>query len=199
MSRTDLTPRNYHTRSQARLALRVWLLAVGVCALLAIIPISIETSRQPDRSVALARERMAQAQTRLVQSQSTAKVVAEKLKQKQRVLQAQAYLTEQPDWSELINRVAGQFDANVMMVGFRLGKLSDGKVRSSLGELGKDAPQDSVWLVLSGVAQSNSDVPGLILRLEQLGLFERVVMTRTERESFGGARRTGFVLACRVQ
>ena len=53
-------------------------------------------------------------------------------------------------------------------------------------------------MILTGVAENNSDVPGLILRLEQTGIFNRVVMTGTKREIFAGQQRTGFTLACQV-
>ena len=54
-------------------------------------------------------------------------------------------------------------------------------------------------MIVSGVALANSDVPGLIVRLESLGLFERVVMSSSQRERIEGGSRTVFTLACRVQ
>ena len=198
MKPVDLTPRTYITRGRAHFALRCWALAAGLCAIAAALPISIESTRRGDHTAELAREQIEQAQLRQQQNKASATAVSSRLTQAHRELQAQAHLTQRPDWSDLIARVAAQFDGQVM-VGFRLGPLSDPKVREGVGPTAASAPADSVWLILGGVAQTNSEVPGLILRLESLGLFERVVMTKTERTSFAGGPRTGFVLACRVQ
>jgi len=93
----------------------------------------------------------------------------------------------------------GQFDSELVMTGFRLGEASDPGVKRDLGVVGSDAADDSVWLIVTGVAASNTNVPGLILKLERLGLFKRVVMTSNQREAFAGGQRTGFTIACRVQ
>ena len=198
MKAVDLTPQTYITRNRARIVVRYWVLAAALCTIAAVLPISIESARQGDHAADLAREQIEQAQLRQEQNKSAAVKISNQLTLVERELQAQAHLTQRPDWSDLIARVASQFDGQVM-TGFRLGPLSSSKVREGVGPTAASAPADSVWLVLDGVAETNSEVPGLILRLESLGLFDRVVMTKTERRSFAGAPRTGFVLACRVQ
>lgn len=198
MSHADLTPKSYHTRCQIIFASRCWLLAVCLCAFAAAVPISIESTRRPDRSAAIAQERIVQAQARYEQNIGLVAQTKAKLKQSERELQASARLTQRPNWSAVMDRVAAQFQGKEMLTGFRLGTVSDNAVRSTLGPLAATVSTDSVWLVLTGVAASNSDVPGLILRLESLGLFDQVVMTGTKRETYAGGPRTAFELACRV-
>lgn len=199
MNQPDLTPSPFLKRSMLRTAMQRWALVVATVGLIAAVPIGIETARVPDSSAARAQERYALAQNRLVQSRAKMSKIDVKLKQHERELQAEEHLTQRPDWSGVLRLVAGRFDDRLMMSGFRLGAIKDSQVRSALGPIAQDVPDTSVWLILDGVALANSDVPGLILKLEELGLFERVVMTQTQRERFSGSSRTGFTLACRVE
>lgn len=199
MSNTDLTPKSYHVRCRSRMVMRRWVLAATVCTFFVVLPISIESAQPPDRSAEIAREKTVQAQARLEQTRSASEALTAQLRQHERELQAGRHLTRRPDWSEVLKRVASQFDGRVMMTGFRLGSPSDSRVRSGLSSAAQDAPADSVWVILTGVAAENSDVPGLILRLESIGLFDRVIMTEAQRQTYAGGQRSGFILACRVQ
>lgn len=199
MHELDLTPRPYLQRSRAHAAMQRWVFAVIACGVLAAALIALEATRGVDTSVARAEERLTQAQARLVQSQADAVTITAQIKQHERELQAEEHLTGQPDWSGVMRLVAGQFDNQLMMTGFRLGDVRDSNVRGALASLGPQLPDGSVWLIVEGIAQENGGVPGLMLRLEQLGLFERVVMTGTQRQLFAGDARTSFTLACRVE
>lgn len=199
MTVVDLTPKSYLNRCRARALMRRWLMAVALCLVVTAASVGMASARRPDQASSVAREGIAQAEARRVQNQALAQTLTVQLSQLERELQAGEHLTRRPDWSAVLDRVAAQFRGEMVMTGFRLGPISDSKVRSALGPVGADAPDGSVWLILTGVAGSNSDVSGLILRLESLGLFDQVVMTGTQRETFAGAARTGFVLGCRVQ
>lgn len=194
----DLTPRPYTRRNRMRRVVRCWSVAVGLCALVAFVPIALEQSRSPDPGAARARERLLLAENRVEQARAELESVQRLLRVHERELRAERHLTDRPDWSEVLTIVADQFDQRLVMTGFRLGAAEDSQVRQALGPIGAGVSPRSVWLVFDGVAESNSDVSGLILRVEQLGLFERVVMTGTQREAFAGEPRIGFTLACRV-
>ena len=198
MNQPDLTPSVYIKRTQTRLAIQRWTIPMAVCALLGFVPIVLENTQAEDPSGQLVQERVVQAESRLSNSQAEIKAITVQLNQHKRELQAEQHLTERPDWSGVLMLVAAQFDQQLMMTGFQLGDANDSNVRSALGTLSRDISESSVWLILTGVAEANSNVPGLIDRLEKLGLFERVVMTGTQRESFAGGSRTTFTLACRV-
>jgi Tfp pilus assembly protein PilN len=199
MSGPDLTPKPFIKRVRKHEAIRRWLLPTTVCALAAIVPIFLEISMPTDTSGLLAQERMIQAKSRIETGQTQLTAKQTMLAQRERELKAVQHLTAKPDWSAVLNLVARQFDDQLMMTGFQLDDIKNNGVRTALGPLGKDVPGGSVWLILNGVATSNSDVPGLIMRLEELGLFQRVVMTGTRREAFAGGSRTSFTLACRVE
>jgi len=199
MNQPDLTPRTYIKRCQIRAATRLWMFVTAGCLVLCAVPIVMQMSSAPDPTTARAQERYLQAQSRLEMSNAQTQRLTQQLRQQERELQAVEHLTRRPDWSGVVQLVAQQFNQDLVMTGFQLDDASDSDVRRALGPLAQDIPDDSVWLILNGVAQTNRDVPGLILRLEGLGLFERVVMTGTQREPFAGGQRTGFTLACQVK
>ena len=199
MSGVDLTPQPYHRRCHVQAVVRGWAIAAGLCLLAALAPIAVESTRPVDQSAMLAGERMIQAKAQARQSERIAEELSAQIYQREREIQAASHLTRRPDWSALLNQIAAQFQGKMMMTGVRQGAASDGEVRRGLGVIAQDVPDDSQWVILTGIAGENSDVPGLILRLESLGLFDRVVMTQTQRQTFAGGARTGFVLACRIQ
>lgn len=199
MNQPDLTPTSFIQRMQSRAAVRRWMIPLVACALMSFVPILLENTQVADTSGQLAEERMVQAQSRVESGNGLIKSKTALLAQRERELQAEQTLTLRPDWSGVLTLVTRQFDDQLMMTGFQLGDASNNRVRGALGPIAADTPRDSVWLILNGVAQVNSDVPGLIMRLEQLGLFERVVMTGAQREAIAGGSRTTFTLACKVQ
>lgn len=199
MSESDLTPKPYLKRVRTRAALRHWAVLVSGCALVTFSVVIFGASQGPDGSEAQVQERLTLAQARLAQSKSAIQSISATLKQYERELKAEQHLTRRPDWNAALSLVAQQFDEGLVMTGFDLGAMDDSEVRKALGKLRSDVPDDSVWLIVYGVADSNRAVPDLILRLEKMGLFYRVVMTGTQREAFAGASRMGFTLACRVQ
>lgn len=199
MTPTDLTPRTYLQRIRIHSALRGWSIAAALCGLASVSALLLNAGRGPDIASARTAERLQLAESRITKARQSTKALELELKTQERALQAERHLTQRPDWSAVIQVVAKQFDGKLVMKGFHLGQAEENNVRTALGQLSSDVPGDSVWLIVTGVAESNSDVPGLILRLERLGLFKRVVMTGNQREVFAGQPRTGFTLACRVE
>ncbi|MFK7789190.1 MAG: PilN domain-containing protein [Phycisphaeraceae bacterium] len=199
MSEPNLTPKPFIQQVQKRVAMRRWVAPVALCAFAALVSIFLEISKPADTSGQLAEERVSQAKQRIESNQALLKSQSSKLVQKERELQAEQHLTLRPDWGAVLVIVAQQFDENLMLAGLQLDDMKNSRVRSALGPIAEDVPDDSAWLIISGLATANSDVSGLIMRLESLGLFERVVMTGTQRETFSGDARTTFTLACRVQ
>jgi hypothetical protein len=199
MTMPDLTPTKFTQRVQSQAAVRRWIFPVVLCSVLGLIPIVLEHTQPADTHGQLAEERVQQANTRIENAKSQISAKQAVLSQRQRELQAEQHLTERPDWSGVLSLVARQFNGELMMTGCQLAPANDNRIRTQLGPLRSDVPDESVWLILRGVAGSNRDVPGLIMRLEGLGLFDRVVMTASQRETIEGASRTTFTLACRVQ
>lgn len=199
MTMPDLTPAKFTKRVQTKTAVHRWMIPAALCFVLGLIPIVLEHTQPADTHGQLAEERVRQANARIKDAKAQLIARQSMLSQRQRELKAVQHLIERPDWSGVLGLVARQFNGELMMIGCQLAPADDSRVRTSLGALRSDMPDDSVWLILRGVAGSNSEVPGLIMRLEGLDLFERVVMTASQRETIAGGSRTTFTLACRVQ
>mgnify|MGYP001828661968 CR=1 FL=1 len=199
MTGPDLTPMPFIKRMRKHAVIRRWIAPVAICVIAAVVPIFLELSKPADTSGQIAQDRVTQAQSRIESSKAQLAAQSALYTQQERELKAEQHLTSRPDWSAVLVLVARQFDENLMMAGLQLDDIKNSRVRTALGPLAADVPDDSVWLIVNGFAAANSDVPGLIMRLEALGLFERVVMTGSKRELFSGSSRTTFTLACRVQ
>lgn len=199
MTEPNLTPRPFLNQMHKQAVIRRWIAPVVVCSLAAVVPIFLELSKPADTAGQIARDRVTQAEARKQGSQSQITSKAKQLAQLERELKAGQHLTSSPDWGAVISLVSKQFDESLMLAGIELDDVQNSRVRSALGSLAADVPDDSAWMIISGFAETNRDVPGLIMRLESLGLFERVVMTGTQRETFAGGSRTRFTLACRVE
>lgn len=197
--RSDLTPSNFVLQMKARKTLRLWLIPVAICAAITFFSIVIQRLNPEDDYGRLAEERAELAEASLHQAKSQIASQTKLLAVKKRELQAAEHLTLRPDWSAVLTLLAKQFDDDLMMTGCRLGRGDESLIRQTLAPIGDEVSPGSVWLVVSGVAQSNSVVPGLVMRLESLGLFERIVLTGSKREAFAGGSRTLFVIACQVQ
>ncbi|MEM9346539.1 MAG: hypothetical protein AAGB26_07970 [Planctomycetota bacterium] len=198
MTEPDLTPARFIERVKTQAAVRLWTLGVLTCMLIALVSIGLESVQPVDMHGQLIEERIFQAKSRIETGMAQIEIKTGILKQRKRELQAEQHLTKRPDWSVVLALVARQFNEQLLMTGCQLGEAKDSGVRSSLGAIRDDVANGSVWMILTGVAEANSNVPGLIMRLESLGLFERVVMTGSQRESFAGGSRTAFTLACKI-
>jgi len=67
------------------------------------------------------------------------------------------------------------------------------------GELKTGSDDLPVVLELGGFAKAQSDVSGYVLRLENLGLFEKVKLVKTNREMYLGQEAVSFRLECTLQ
>jgi hypothetical protein len=199
MNHPDLTPKQFIQRSQRQSAVRLWIAPVALCVVIAAAAIGLANTRPVDVSGQLAEQRIVQAEARTQTTETQIARAEVQLRQRERAIQAEQHLTKRPDWAAVLSVVARQFDGQSMMTGCTLGRADEPAMRSVLGDRRDDAADDSVWMIITGAARANSDVPGLIMRLEALGLFERVVLASSQRETFAGGSRTTFTLACKVR
>lgn len=195
----DLTPESYVKHRQIHSIVSAWSAAVACAGLICLFAVLLEHSRADESALRDTSERIARLQTQVKQATSKTETIHADIERYQRELKAEQDLTTRPDWSSAMNVVAAAFNEKVVMTGFSVGSPSDTGVSGSLGAMASDAPPDSRWMTLRGVAQSNTSVPDLISRLESIGLFEQVVMTQNQRDRFAGDARIRFTLACRLQ
>lgn len=94
-------------------------------------------------------------------------------------------LSERPDWSTLLRLVATAAGPEVLLHGF------------SLGTTGPTIDAGA-WVALEGFAADPATVSAFALRLEGLGLFDRVTIESSRREPYRDRTATSFNLRCEL-
>lgn len=120
-------------------------------------------------------------------------------------LQANSRLTQRPDWSLLMGLISDAGADQVMLrrVAVRRAdpppapieiKKPGAKPRPA-GESGPVAPSEFA-VELSGFARTSLETSEFAMRLEKLGLFEKVTLLETSREPYQGEQATRFSVRC---
>ena len=108
----------------------------------------------------------------------------------------------QPDWSLLLALVADQAGSEVVLrslaIGPRAAESPEGKSATTPGKTAATpvAAPRSLVLTASGLGKSQPAVTQFALRLEKTGLFARVRLLDTSRESFLADEATAFRMEC---
>jgi Tfp pilus assembly protein PilN len=112
---------------------------------------------------------------------------------------------DQPDWSELLSLVATTVDDQIALSGM---KMDSGAAPADVAPAtrpsgAKHAPasggQQNIIVAIQGFARSQPAVSQFVLRLERLGLFERVDLVSSGRQSVGDIDAHGFRIECELR
>ena len=142
-------------------------------------------------------ERLTAVQARSEFTQGQTDKIAVRLAANKQEIAAIDAVAGQPDWRRAMAQVGRVLGDRAMLTACRFGHASDGEFRRDFDNGSVDP--ESVWLVIDGIAQDYPEVPALVIRLETMGLFDRVMMLQTHAEPFRGQERIGFRIACRIQ
>jgi hypothetical protein len=116
-------------------------------------------------------------------------------KSRQELDTAQA-LAQQPDWSLMFDLTARSMGDNVVLQSCRLEPLG----LLDKGPKGIDKKTDNALrpatMDLAGFAKAQSDMSDYMLRLEKLGIFNKVRLIRTTPQTFLGDKAASFRLEC---
>ncbi len=197
MADSNLLPRRYLEQRATRSARRLWAALVVCCAVGTASAVGWSLMESAPAGTEGYVQQLAQIEHRHEASRQEASALASQLAADQRESAAIDAVAGQPDWRGLLLRIAGVLGDRAMLTACRFGA---GDTLRLPPEAGPDASDpSSAWLVLGGVAQAYQDVPALVLRLEEMGLFSRVVLIETTPQAFGGEERIGFRIACRAR
>jgi Tfp pilus assembly protein PilN len=110
---------------------------------------------------------------------------------------------DQPDWSLLLTVISSTLDEEIVLNNARL-DMSDATIaagRQSGAPTSRPStdPGAKFTVGLQGFARSQAAVTQFVLRLERLGLFDRVEMMNSSRQPFGSADATGFRIECELR
>ena len=118
-------------------------------------------------------------------------------------LDLQHAVSGHPDWSRLlalIARVRGE-EALVESVEVKR-RESEPPAAAKAGAKGNAAaqarPRNTFTVRLTGLAADTAGATGLVLRLEQAGVFDRVSLLETQPREVGGLARTAFSIECEI-
>lgn len=192
----NLLPRAIHTeRLRQRLARR-WIMACGLCLLLAVGAVVLGGGKHepPDTATLQARlDATVRQKDQLIQQIASATQTTESLR---RDLASSQQVMDQPDLALLLQLVGQQLGSEAMLTRCRIGTGKEQDIRAAVGPGQHDPAQR--WLVVSGIAADHQAVPAIVLRLEGLGLFDQVIMNQTWTETYNRLPRVGFRIACRM-
>lgn len=110
-----------------------------------------------------------------------------------------------PDVSALVRVVASQLGDRLILDSIAMERLALAPKEPARGKVGADAkpaaaPQPSSYfqIDIAGLAKDQPDVTSFVLRLEELGLFDKVTVLESGKKDVHGAELTHFRIRCRA-
>jgi hypothetical protein len=114
---------------------------------------------------------------------------------------------DQPDWSLLLAILSSTVDDNIVLTNTKLDVAAETQATpkpaaraSSKTETASAPAQPTILkLTLQGMGRSPAAVTQFVLRIERLGLFERVELARSSRQTVGSIDANVFRVECVLQ
>jgi Tfp pilus assembly protein PilN len=103
-------------------------------------------------------------------------------------------LSDQPDWSMLLNLLTSALDDEVMLREIQI--APEGRGQRAEGTMNSVVPYT---VSLRGYARSQPAISQFVLRLQQNGLFDEVKLLRTGREPVANTSAVSFDIACEIR
>lgn len=139
--------------------------------------------------------------SKLATTNQTVAALSRELAQVQAKLRTAQAVGQQPDWSRLLALLSQNTSENIVLDVCRLRRVAkaDGPAKPAPppGTPTADPLADSqLVLELEGFAKAQSNVPEYVLRLEEVGLFDKVKLVKTSRQDFLKNKTVAFSLEC---
>lgn len=112
---------------------------------------------------------------------------------------------DQPDWSLLLAIISSAVHDEVVLTSTKLDAATGADAQATSRPSANDksssaaAPAPKMSLSLQGMARSQAAVTQFVLRLERLGLFERVDLAKSNRQTVGATEANVFRIDCLLQ
>lgn len=216
MNGVNFIPRQRREAASHRARLRAWALGASAYALLCLVAFAVSGTVDVAEDPAVAAE-LTQLPGQIDASQRALNSLQMQLDDAQARLDAARAVAHQPDWSVLLGVLAQSLGDDVVLTTCKLEADHPGD-RTTLAPrtgasratgpaafAGADpaaassvVPGSRFTLELSGLGRSQASVSQFVLRLEQLGIFERVTILKTGREMFGEHESIGFRLEATI-
>ncbi len=112
---------------------------------------------------------------------------------------------DQPDWSLLLVIISATLDDDIVLSSTKLEPITPEVKPAAPSKDGKETKDPTIAqpsmlaLSLQGMGRSQAAVTQFVLRLERLGLFERVDLARSGRQTVGNTEANVFRIECLLQ
>jgi Tfp pilus assembly protein PilN len=148
---------------------------------------------------------LAQTTQRIDTDNETMTAIRRQLSEVAAAMQTAHAMKQQPDWSRLLVGLSEQLGENVVLSRCQLETFGDDDQPLADGEastvasksLGALLTERRYKLRLTGFGKRQEDVSQFVLRLEAAGVFERVHLASSSRQTFLDGQAVAFVVECR--
>lgn len=114
-----------------------------------------------------------------------------------------------PDMSSLVRLIASRLQDRIVLDSMTFDRSVQQPAQASRKKIGADAasapdvapqaPRVSYQIDIAGIARQQADVTSFVLRLEELGLFDKVTVVDSGKREVQGAELAQFRLRCQVE
>ncbi len=190
MHRINLIPEPRRQARQRRVRCRSWVaIGLGYSALVVALCLG-QRGLGRGVDVRAQADELARHDAELIQIQASQSTLRPQLAEQGLVLAAGRSIADQPDWSLLLTFLADEvLGDQVVLSGCTLGP-------AHATAQAKELTDPSLTLTLTGYTRTTPDVSRFVLRLERTGLFDRVTLTRTQREPYLDGQAIAFEVRC---
>lgn len=203
MIETNLIPADRRASRRRKVHLRVWIVACLSCALLLAVGYGIcNAAWNTDDS--RFRDDLAEAADKIAVSRQRANGIRRDLVKVRGNLRANRAVGDQPDWSVLLAVLAINRSDDIVLSEYRLDSVKDadesGRAHAdetsgtSSGTLSLESGR--FVLKVTGFGRTQPAVSRFLLRLESVGLFDKVTLKKGTRQAFMQGEAVAFELEC---
>ena len=198
----NLIPAHRLLAMQRRIRVRLWMRidSICICVLLIICAVVMPLFDQSATSVA---DELVFLDKKATGMNRSISALLPELSEVKLTLDASRAMQKQPDWSVLLALLANLQGGQIVMRNVQTKPMGGGHVAAggsevvSAEEISAAGDNRSGYkLVLGGMGKTQNAISQFVLRLEQCGLFERVRVIMTNRESFMSDHAVSFELLC---
>lgn len=191
MDRINLIPKSRQLERQRRVRVRLWIGVLLIYAVSLVVYCVAYRGLSTTHDLAALTDELAEKEAELTQLNDQHTSLRPKLNEQKLILAAERSISDQPDWSLLLTYLADEvLSDQIVLSGCTLAPPP------SKGDDASKAKRDALVLTLTGYARTTPDVSQFILRLEQIGLFDKVTLTRTNREPYLAGQAIAFEARC---
>ena len=195
----NLIPSRRLEAQQRRGRIRAWAATVGVFACVLVAGCAWSLVAFVDHGVR-ERDALEDLRRRVEQLELDRDTKRRQLSEATATLLATRVVHEEPDWSMLMGLIADVLADDAVLERFSLepaeapkGGSGDGAAPKAGGVSGR-----SYVLLLTGASRSQQGVADFVIRLEELGLFDRVKLLESRRGAPSGEELVGFDVRCEL-